>query len=53
MESNSEAGRINVSEAFAASIKEYPEFKLIPRGELNIKGKGMMNTFWLVKNESI
>jgi len=53
MESNSEAGRINVSEAFAASIKEYPEFKLIPRGELNIKGKGIMNTFWLVKNESI
>ncbi|MBL8004612.1 MAG: tetratricopeptide repeat protein [Candidatus Kapabacteria bacterium] len=51
MESNSEAGRINVSEAFAKSIESFPEFSLIPRGEINIKGKGSMNTFWLEKGK--
>jgi len=49
MESNSEAGRIHISEAFAQSISEYPEFLVIPRGEITIKGKGTMNTFWLEK----
>jgi class 3 adenylate cyclase len=49
MESNSEAGRIHISVAFAKSIEKYPEFSLIPRGEINIKGKGAMKTFWLEK----
>jgi len=47
MESNSEAGRIHVSDEFAKSIESNPEFKLIPRGEITIKGKGSMNTYWL------
>jgi len=47
MESNSEAGRIHISEEFAISIEKYPEFSIIPRGEISIKGKGAMNTFWL------
>jgi len=47
MESNSEAGRIHISEEFAKSIENHTEFKLIPRGEIFIKGKGTMNTFWL------
>ena len=51
MESNSEAGRINVSEAFAKSIQAHPEFNLIPRGEISIKGKGTMKTFWLEKGK--
>lgn len=49
MESNSEAGRIHVSDSFANAIEKNPEFTLIPRGEINIKGKGSMNTFWLEK----
>jgi len=49
MESYSEAGRIHISEAFAKSIESHPEFSLIPRGEISIKGKGTMNTFWLEK----
>ena len=49
MESNSEAGCIHISGEFAKSIESNPEFKLIPRGEINIKGKGTMNTFWLEK----
>jgi len=47
MESNSEAGRIHISEQFAKSIESNPEFSLIPRGTISIKGKGMMQTFWL------
>jgi len=49
MESNSEAGRIHISDEFAKSIESFPEFSLIPRGEISIKGKGTMNTFWLEK----
>ena len=49
MESNSEAGRIHISEQFAKSIEKYLEFSLIPRGEISIKGKGIMKTFWLEK----
>ena len=49
MESNSEAGRIHISDAFAKSIDSNPEFHLIPRGEISVKGKGSMNTYWLEK----
>ena len=49
MESNSEAGRIHISEQFAKSIEQYLEFSLVPRGEITIKGKGTMKTFWLEK----
>ncbi|MBL8003561.1 MAG: tetratricopeptide repeat protein [Candidatus Kapabacteria bacterium] len=51
MESHSEAGRIHISEEFAKSIKNNEEFEVIPRGEINIKGKGLMNTFWLEKRK--
>jgi len=51
MESNSEAGRIHISDSFAKAIENNPEFTLIPRGEINIKGKGSMNTYWLEKAE--
>lgn len=47
MESHSEAGRIHISDAFAKSIEHHSEFKIISRGEINIKGKGTMKTFWL------
>jgi class 3 adenylate cyclase/TPR repeat protein len=49
MESNSEPGRIHISEQFAKSIESNTEFNLIPRGTITIKGKGTMNTFWLEK----
>ncbi len=51
MESNSEAGRIHISEEFAKSIESNTEFKLIPRGEITVKGKGTMKTFWLEKRK--
>jgi len=53
MESNSEPGRIHISEAFAKSIEQHPEFNLIPRGEITIKGKGLMKTYWLEKAEKM
>jgi len=49
MESHSEPWKIHISEKFANSISQYPEFKLMPRGEINIKGKGNMQTYWLEK----
>ena len=49
LESNSEPNRIHISEQFAKSIESNPEFNLIPRGTITIKGKGTMNTFWLEK----
>ncbi len=47
MESNSESGKIQVSEVFAASLSNSPAFSLKPRGSISIKGKGEMNTWWL------
>lgn len=48
MESNSEANRINCSESAATILmKQWPELTLIDRGEIFIKGKGMMNCFWV------
>lgn len=52
MESTGEPGRIHVSEAFAiaarphASSDTFP-FEFVERGEIEIKGKGPMKTYWL------
>jgi class 3 adenylate cyclase len=43
MESTSETGRIQVSEAFANALGS----GVILRGEIAIKGKGLMKTYWL------
>ncbi len=60
MESTSEPGRIQVSDAFAhsfglatgdgnlQSVQDTSAFfSLIPRGGVQIKGKGLMETYWL------
>ncbi|MEY3314136.1 MAG: hypothetical protein RLZZ578_1656 [Bacteroidota bacterium] len=47
MESTSQPGKIHVSDTFASHIIHDSEFQLIPRESIEIKGKGMMNTFWL------
>jgi len=48
MESTSEPGRIHVSEAFAAHASpDVFAFRCIKRGEIDIKGKGLMTTYWL------
>jgi len=52
MESSSEPGRIHISEALAKALNEalskaLNEAHIVPRGTMDIKGKGMMKTYWL------
>jgi class 3 adenylate cyclase len=46
MESHGEAGKIQISEATYALIKDAFECKT--RGNITVKGKGAMETWWLV-----
>jgi len=46
MESHSEAGKIHVSEEVHEALKE--RFTFEERGEIEVKGKGMMRTWFLV-----
>ena len=45
MESHGEADRIQVTERARRVLAE--RFRLVPRGELEVKGKGRMQTFFL------
>lgn len=45
METTSEPGKIQITQRFAEAIG--PGFKCTERGELDIKGKGLMRTFYL------
>ena len=48
MESNSQENRIHCSKKSAECLKgQYPELPLRSRGNITIKGKGQMNTFWV------
>mgnify|MGYP003457054575 FL=1 len=49
MESSSEPGMIHVSQVLAIELREVHELRelLRERGEVEIKGKGSMTTFWL------
>ena len=51
MESNSREGCILCSKAAAVLVEEQaPEFSLVSRGMIEVKGKGMMETFWVTQN---
>ncbi len=47
MEQTSESGRIQVSEAFAERLRLVRGMQLVARGEIDVKGKGLMHTYWL------
>jgi adenylate cyclase len=52
MESSGEAGRVHVSEAFALTLEEslvtrHSSLVTQLRGSIDIKGKGLMQTYWL------
>lgn len=47
MESTSVPGAIQMSSAFRASLLDHKKFWTVPRGKINIKGKGEMHTFFL------
>ena len=46
MESNGAAGRIHVTDYFARQL-QHPSLITTERGEIEVKGKGRMKTFWL------
>merc|ERR1719408_657389 len=48
MESNSISGRLHVSAPFAAALrKQAPETQIELRGQLEVKGKGTLETFFV------
>jgi len=49
MESNSEKNRIHCSKAAADLLKKDSDFEVVPRGDIPIKGKGIMSTFWILR----
>lgn len=52
MESNGEALRIHVSEATCQVLQEFSCFQLQLRGEIEMKGKGRMRTYWLLGEDT-
>lgn len=46
MESNSEAQKIHISETTKAKLEGYP-YQVKERGTVQVKGKGVMKTYWL------
>lgn len=51
MESHGEAGRIHVTEDIHELLKDAYEFE--SRGEVEIKGKGTLKTWWLIKKSRL
>eukprot|EP00045_Choanoeca_perplexa_P015521 m.196285 g.196285 ORF g.196285 m.196285 type:complete len:1165 (+) comp17011_c0_seq2:122-3616(+) len=53
MESNSEKNKVQLSTHAAVAMKKqgYDDMKLIKRGQIPIKGKGLMTTYWLVRRK--
>lgn len=47
MEHTGEKGKIQVSEYFKKLLDEYSQFDFVSRGETEIKGKGLMKTYFL------
>ncbi|GFO25493.1 guanylate cyclase [Plakobranchus ocellatus] len=48
MESNSQALKIHISETATALLMQIGGFELQERGNIDIKGKGLMKTYWLL-----
>lgn len=47
MHTNSKANRIQISASTKQLIESVPGFSIEPRGRIEVKGKGMMDTYWL------
>ena len=48
MESSGLPGRVHCSEATRAALLSWPGFSLECRGELEVKGKPRMKTYWVL-----
>ncbi|XP_067831956.1 atrial natriuretic peptide receptor 1-like [Heptranchias perlo] len=53
MESNGEALKIHVSSATKTVLEEFSCFELDLRGDIEMKGKGKMRTYWLLGERSV
>uniref|UniRef100_A0AC35TN90 Guanylate cyclase n=1 Tax=Rhabditophanes sp. KR3021 TaxID=114890 RepID=A0AC35TN90_9BILA len=53
MESNSKPGRIHISSETNHYLTEIGGYVTEPRGEVIVKGKGVLNTWWLYTGDSI
>ena len=54
MESNSAPNRIHCSGTSAELLKEqHPNLRLNPRGTIEVKGKGEMETFWVNEDAAV
>jgi PAS domain S-box-containing protein len=51
MESNSETMKIQISDSTYQALQDVGGFQLRPRGEISVKGKGKMTTYWLTGKE--
>lgn len=51
MQTNGEAGRIHISQITKSILELFGTFIMLPRGEVEIKGKGKVKTFWLEGEE--
>ena len=47
MESSSEPGRVNISKSTYQVVKEYDFFKFTTRGEIEAKGKGKVQMYFV------
>ncbi|XP_053402705.1 atrial natriuretic peptide receptor 1-like [Mercenaria mercenaria] len=47
MESTSEASKIQLSPTSKQLLEDFPAYQLQERGEIEVKGKGLMTTYWL------
>ncbi|RWS11670.1 atrial natriuretic peptide receptor 1-like protein [Dinothrombium tinctorium] len=52
MESYGEAMKIHISEESKQILDQFKTFETEPRGEIDIKGKGMMSTYWLIREQN-
>ena len=50
MESTGVVGKIQISETFKNALKDCCSIKFVLRGEVNVKGKGIMTTYFIEKN---
>ncbi|NND35357.1 MAG: tetratricopeptide repeat protein [Saprospiraceae bacterium] len=51
METNGEAGKVNISQATFALVEEEPELKFESRGEIPVKNKGSLNMYFVTNRE--
>ncbi|XP_072020467.1 atrial natriuretic peptide receptor 1-like [Amphiura filiformis] len=53
MESNGEAMKIHISGTTKAYLKEFQEFQITLRGQVEMKGKGLQTTYWVTRDDDV